>query len=65
MQLTKKFSADELCKGILSAVAFEKDVRRRFSLNENIIVFAMAIGRWRYNLRNIYVGNSQAIKHKS
>jgi len=31
MQLTKKFSADELRKGILSAVAFEKDVRHRFS----------------------------------
>lgn len=31
MQLTKKFSADELRKGILSAVAFEKDVRRRLS----------------------------------
>lgn len=28
MQLTKKFSVDELGKGILSAVAFEKDVRR-------------------------------------
>lgn len=28
MQLTKKFSADELRKGILSAVAFERDVRR-------------------------------------
>lgn len=42
MQLTKKFSAGELRKGILSAVAFEKDARRRFSLNENIVVF----GSW-------------------
>lgn len=54
MQLTKKFSADELRKGILSAVAFQKDVRRRFSLNENIVVFG---SRWQSAGGDITRGN--------
>lgn len=44
----------------LSAVAFEKDVRRRFSLNENIVVFGSRrrqSGGRDINLGNIYVSS--------
>lgn len=46
-------------KGFSSPVAFEKDVRCRFSLNENVVVFGSRwqSGRRRYNWRNIYASS--------
>lgn len=65
MQLTKKFSADELCKEIFFAVAFEKYSFANV-LNENIIVFGFVMTidqseRWKW--RSIYIERQLRINH--